>query len=218
MGSGGFVDELHVLAREVAPVLRSALFVYDAQARPQRILATSQGAARVAPLESERYVRRYFRLDPLRGVLAPAAAAATPQPRACLLDASGIDDADYRGSYHHVGLNERLSLVARDGDGGWLALNLYREAAGPFQAQEVDRLCALAPLLVPFALRHAELTRPPASGRTVAQCRQRLLDLDAGLPGRELDVCALILMGLTGDEIASDLGVANHKELHKRCF
>lgn len=234
VGSERFVDELFLTVRGIAPVSRCGLFVFDATAAPKRILSTNHGEAKVAPIETELYLKRYFRFDRVREVMrsAPSCASAT----AHLIQADEIEQRDYRDSYRGVALSERMSLLDRDPAGRWIAMNLYRsERHGGFASDEVERLCGLAPLFGEFARRHVELTRPP-EGHSLEECRQRLLELDPALSGRELAVCSLILKGLTAKEIASDLGVApstvvcyrkrayaqlgvaNHKDLLSRCF
>ena len=187
-------------------------------------------------MECKQYLKRFFRFDRVRDLMFNGDTRSTASATVCLLRADEIEQEDYRNSYRGTAVSERLSLLRSDCQGRWIALNLYRGAeSGSFSSNEVLHLCSLAPLIGEFVQQHVDLTRPP-EGHSVQQCRQRLQELEPALTERELEVCSLILKGLTTNEIALDLQVkpssvicyrkrayarlqvANHKELHSRCF
>jgi len=106
---------------------------------------------------------------------------------------------------------ERLTVAATDA-GDRLFLNLYRlEPSGQFTAEEVATIEALAPLLAALAAKHVGmlgmLLRSRDRGDRIAALAARLHALDGRLTRRETDVLARVLLGVTSDGIALDLGV-----------
>jgi DNA-binding CsgD family transcriptional regulator len=98
---------------------------------------------------------------------------------------------------------ERLSLAWLLADHSLLAVNLYHHAhQGRFGAGEVERFADAAPVLQAAVARHIELHAAPADTRSLL--RQRC----AALTERELDVLERLLLGMTYDGIAADMGLA----------
>lgn len=144
----------------------------------------------------------------------------------CHLTADQIVDRNHRVDvYERHGLRERLSLIEPVPGDGWLSVNLFRIGAqGRFADRELAALEDAAPLLMAIVRRHLRLldgrsAGPPSVDR-LPVLRRALLDRDAGLTERELDVCARLALGMTYDGIAADLGIAvtSAKTYRNRAF
>jgi DNA-binding CsgD family transcriptional regulator len=135
--------------------------------------------------------------------------------------------------YQRHSLSERLSVVSREpadagrGDGGLLAINLYRHRAqAHFSAAEIDAVFELASPLMAVVRRHLELrpgdpgTRALAGEGAPPTSIRRLEQLCPALTDRELQVCERMLRGWTFEGIAADLrlSVATVKTYRNRAF
>ena len=152
-----------------------------------------------------RYIDRWHREDPIRRLLdAPGAAAASVMRRE---RAAELARSEYRDAcFAEPGIVDRISFARSDGRGGWVMLDLRREAAsGEFSERESRMLRALAPLLLAACARHIELLLH--AGADPAAWRLRLANACPSMSGRELDVAAHLLAGRTLREAAGALGV-----------
>ena len=134
--------------------------------------------------------------------------------------------------YQRHSLSERLSVVSSEpgdtdgGDGGLLAINLYRHRAqARFSTAEIDAVLGLAGPLTAVVRRHLELRPGGAAGQADAVeaprlASRRLKQLCPGLTERELQVCERMLRGWTFEGIAADLrlSVATVKTYRNRAF
>lgn len=185
----------HCALMRVAP--GPAIQLFDAQA----LQAFEPGGARAIV----RYIDRYHRQDPIRRLLdAPGdpAAMVTWRERAAELPPS-----EYRAAcFAEPGIVDRISLAKGDGRGGWVMLDVRRQAAsGEFSEREAGILRAMAPLLLAACTRHIELLLH--AGADPAAWRLRLANACPAMSGRELDVAAHLLAGRTLREAAGALGV-----------
>lgn len=125
--------------------------------------------------------------------------------------AGEIPDSAWRHRiYEREHLSDRLTLLFTPAPRTAFSINLYRsEAKGPFAAQEIERVLAVAPLLRQV---HRNAVGTGAAARQmatrIALARARLDARAAALSPRELDVCARIACSMTADGIAADLDVA----------
>jgi DNA-binding CsgD family transcriptional regulator len=142
----------------------------------------------------------------------------------CHLTASEAGREHRARVYEAHGMAERVSVVERETDGSVFAVNFYRhQHQSAFQDRQISDLEPLAPVLLALARKHIALvqagTAPdialdmpqaPPQGllQPLAALRQRLVGIQPGLTGRELDVCSRLLQGMTQEGIASDLGLA----------
>ncbi|MCU0956506.1 MAG: LuxR C-terminal-related transcriptional regulator [Hydrogenophaga sp.] len=157
------------------------------------------------------YRRHYYRRD----ALLPLAAQMSRAPGAGLAvlhcRAADFPDAGWRSDiYERERLTDRFTLVHAPVPGQAHAIHLYRDdRLGPLQADEIDRLLALSPLLcqaLALGWRAQSHRQDRESG--VAGQVERLARLAPTLSPRERDVCARIAQGMTVDGIAADLDVA----------
>lgn len=116
----------------------------------------------------------------------------------------------------------RLSLLYAAAPGRVFGLNLYRhERLGNFEADEVQRLLEVAPLL--RQVHHQVLgvaQRLPHVDDRIATAEHRLQQHGPALTPRERQVCARIAAGITADGVAADLGIATSTvvTLRKRAY
>ena len=112
--------------------------------------------------------------------------------------------------YEAHGMAERISVVQQQGD-SVLALNFYRHThQNPFSDAQLSDFEVLAPALLCLAQKQIQL-RPPRHApaqQTVSPWTLRLSAFHPGMTPRELAVCARLLMGMTQDGIARDLGLS----------
>lgn len=138
----------------------------------------------------------------------------------CHITATEVASEHRARVYDAHGMAERVSVVERGSDGALFAVNFYRHAhQRPLSDAQVSVFEQLAPALLALARKHVALSRatpgPAALGALASDApppmetlRQRLLQLDASLTTRELDVCTRLLRGMTHDGIAADLAVS----------
>lgn len=139
------------------------------------------------------------------------------------LSALDLPNPEHREAiYRRHGVVERLSIAEPQADGAILAVNLYHhEHQGEFAAGEIENFEHLATGLLATVRRHIELTTAAARPQPdLAQLRGALQRRHPEMPPRELDVCARLLLGLSYDGIAADLGlsVATVKTYRRRAF
>lgn len=153
-----------------------------------------------------RYIDRYHRLDPIRGLFDVSDA----QPAIVMRRerAAELAPSEYRRAcYDDPSIVDRVTLARQDGRGAWVMLDTQRQAAsGEFSEQDCDVLARVAPLLATLCARHIELLEH--AGADPAAWRLRLASACPAMTGRELDVAAQLLAGSTLRESAEALGVA----------
>ena len=167
------------------------------------------------------YMDRYFRRDPV----AKAVEAAIDDGATVVLRVGpeDITESEYRDRFFdRPAIVERLSFVQRRSS-RWLIMNVARRAPLPrFSEEEVGSLASLSQLLLPLAVRQAELE--PARGRadvlSVEVIEHRFAERFPALSGRERQVCARTVIGMTSEATALDLGVGigSVQTYRKRAF
>lgn len=134
--------------------------------------------------------------------------------------AEDIDFLPYRKAiYHDNGMNARLSALSLDSQGTPVLFNLYRHAEnGFFRDQEVEDFERLAPSLLQLVKGHMAIRGEGARSEHNAAAILRQLCPD--LTDKELEVCLLMLKGMTYAGIAAERGVKEStvKTLRNRAF
>jgi DNA-binding CsgD family transcriptional regulator len=113
--------------------------------------------------------------------------------------------------YRRHDICERLSVVSGEADGGFLAINFYRNShSGHYLDGDVDVVQSLARSLMAAVCKHVQLTNGAKSAGSGSQesLARRLGERCPALTSRELDVCVRLLRGWTYEGIAADLGVS----------
>lgn len=134
--------------------------------------------------------------------------------------AEDISFLPYRKAiYHDNGMSARLSALSLDSQGIPVLFNLYRHVeSGFFCDKELDAFEKLAPALLRIlkghmAIRNEEVKKETDAGKLLQQRCPSLTD-------KELEVCMLMLQGMTYAGIAAERGVKEStvKTLRNRAF
>lgn len=125
----------------------------------------------------------------------------------CHITAPEVPSQHRARVYEAHGMAERVSIVQRQ-NAAIFAINFYRhEHQRPFSDGQLSDFESLAPALLSLAQKQIELTRPRLARRTTQEWATQLQQLEPALTPRELDVCARLLIGMTHEGIALDLGL-----------
>lgn len=161
----------------------------------------------VSPALARAYATRFCRWDPVASSMQdrpPAGQVVVHNRRA-----AEVRNPSYRHEcYDKPGITERLTIGSGTDD-GWRTLHLYRKHRSPaFTDADVRRAlraaaCILTALPAPRAAGEAN-----GGKRRLPWFRERLHGLPAQLTGREVEVCARALIGMTVEGTALDLGIA----------
>lgn len=180
-------------------------FAFEAHQRPRVIFAENTGTAPVARGVADQYCRDYWRHDLANRVL-PANNIEGHQSWILHTQASEIAHSDYRRScYTSVCLDHRISLIETKGNRA-LRINIYRSKGNGFTDEDIHRIADRAHLLLALTRRHADYGLADRQ-HSFGYYLDRLADVAPGLTQRETEVCAAIILGLTSEGIALELGV-----------
>jgi DNA-binding CsgD family transcriptional regulator len=192
-----FIDVDHFSAFATAP------------SGPPRILATgSRNNGSLSSDIAKTYIARFSAVDPVWSILNRQ--SPPPATFACRIRSDEVQDAHYRRlCYDDPKIAERLTVGSREG-GQWLSLNLYRlRGVAPFDAHDLARAMRAAACILPLLPEHAE--REPLAVRgprhALSEFAERLKQHPCRLTGREVEVCARSLIGMTAEATALDLGI-----------
>ena len=207
LGGVDFARALLSALNRSVPVDHVCLMRFTDRQRPPVLESASwRGGDRVGEVQ-QAYLGGLYLCDPnLTQALGPGVAVR-------LLRRDAIADAHYRNAcYQRAGLIERLTVSDQAG-GQRVALNLYRlEASGGFDAEALARVEALAPLLAALAVKHVAMLgmqlRSRDRGDRIEALGARLHAVCGALTPRERAVLARVLLGMTSEGIALDLGIA----------
>ncbi len=146
---------------------------------------------------------------------------AMPGTQLCHITAQEVPPEHRARVYEAHGVAERVSVVAHGQDETLFAVNFYRHVhQHALTDAQIAAFEQLAPALLALARKHVALRGGHADADADAPAqsavalpdpdtlRQRLLQCDAALTARELDVCSRLLRGMTHDGIAADLGLS----------
>lgn len=156
------------------------------------------------------YAQRYWQRDLVTRQMLHAA---TQQGRVQVLRQAwnGIRDPEYRRDcYERAEVIERLTLY-HQGDPRIVA-GLYRtRESGPFPLACLERIEALAPLLMAILVKHLRLMtahEPVPLHPPLRQIADRLLQSGYALSAREAEISAGLLLGRTHRELSERTGLA----------
>jgi DNA-binding CsgD family transcriptional regulator len=120
-----------------------------------------------------------------------------------------VGPRDIQDSFHRewfferTRIIERLSIVMRS-QTHWLGMNICRSRdMGYLSETEMAHFVALGPLLLPLILRHSQSTQRVSIEELEAKLQRRTT-----LTGRERQVCARAIFGMTSEATAIDLDIA----------
>ncbi len=206
LGRAAFASELLAALNQSVPVDHVCLMRVADRARPPVLESASwRGGAHVAEVQRA-YLNGLYRFDPNMSLPAPSGVVVRHLRRDTLVHAG------YRKvCFVRAGLLERLTVAASDA-GQLVLLNLYRlDPSGPFGADEIAAIESLSRFLAALAVRHVGtlgmLLRSRDRADRVAALAARLHALDGRLTLRERDVLSRVMLGVTSEGIALDLGI-----------
>ena len=206
LGRAAFASELLAALNRSVAVDHVCLMRVADRARPPVLESASwRGGAHVAEVQRA-YLGGLYRFDPNLNFPAHSGVVVRHLRR------DALAHADYREAcFARAGLIERLTVAAAD-EGQLVLLNLYRlDAGGPFAADELAVIEGLARFLAALAIRHVGtlgmLLRSRDRADRVAALVARLHALDGRLTLRERDVLSRVMLGMTSEGIALDLGI-----------
>jgi DNA-binding CsgD family transcriptional regulator len=236
LGTAEFAAELLSALKRIVAIDHLSLIRFDDPSRPP-IFESAIWRSSTHTAEVQRaYLGGLYRHDPSLTL-----AYGIEGVRVLRVRRDSIADSSYRDAiFVRAGIRERLTIAATDG-ARLVTLNLYRrDQSGAFAAGEIDTVESLAELLAALAVKHVRmvgaLLRSRDRSDRVAALMARLAALDDRLTGRELDVLARVLLGMTSEGIALDLrisvntvvtyrkraygrlGVSSQAELFARCL
>lgn len=232
IGTPGFADALFEAATSVVDVDHVNAFCFDGDVAATTLLTTGRIPAAPARNLGRAWVARYFRFDPNLGEILALQPGARERAslRALPFAADRIGSLRYREFFfERTGIRDKLSLVFAD-DARRYYLNLYRMRAGqPFVADDARALEAHAALLAAALSAHARSlgAAQPGEGADVDRTCGAA-PAAAGAPGaaparltaRERDIRDRLLVGMSTEGVALDLGISPNtvKTLKKRLY
>jgi DNA-binding CsgD family transcriptional regulator len=173
---------------------------------PRVIFAENTGTTPIAREVADQYCRDYWRHDLAERVMSETNRAEGGGSWILHTRASEIAHSDYRRyCYTAVCLDHRVSLIETRGN-RTLRINLYRTRGDAFTDVDIQHIADQAGLLMALTRRHADygvINRQNSLG----YYRDRLTGVAPMLTQRETEVCAAIILGLTSEGIALELGV-----------
>lgn len=206
VGRPAFPPYLFRLVHEATGCEHISAFAFAGRQPPRIVLAENTGEARLASSVAEKYIARYWRLDPANRVLDTADHPGDSW--GLRIAATDITDSIYRDHcYTAVGLGHRLS-ISQFRNGKNYRLNVYCGRARPFSESVAHKIFDAADLLMALIRRHDGEQNRAEPPLTVSTFQQRLREAAPKLSKRELQVTSLIAKGLSSHGIALELGVS----------
>lgn len=240
LGEPGFVPGVLPALAPVLPAASWSVYRTGRRCKPTLFMSASLGVPDTTQDCWWAYLSGPYREDRTWGRAFDDGPAA-PATRLCHVTAQEVEGEHRARVYEAHGVAERVSVAEHEDDGSVFAVNFYRhQHQKPFGDRHIGDFEAVAPVLLALARKHITLSQAsramaepavaapafpalPGQGdarRTLPMLRARLLQLQADLTDRELDVCARLLQGMTHEGIASDLGlgVPTVKTYRNRAF
>jgi len=206
LGRADFASELLAALNRSVLVDHACLMRVVDRARPPVLESASwRGGTHVAHVQRA-YLDGLYRFDPNLNRPVRSAVAVS------LLRRIDLAHSEYRETcFVQAGLVERLSVAATD-EGQLVLLNLYRlDASGPFAAGEIAMVKELSHFLAALAVKHVGtlgmLLRSRDRADRIAALAARLHARDGRLTVRERDVLSRVMLGVSSEGIALDLGI-----------
>lgn len=187
------------------------------QDRVTYILSASDETLNITPEMQQLYLTIYYRLDPNKEFLQRFTGE-----EAFIISRLRQEEITHPGYrrlwYEKMGHVDRLSVVVK-ADRGLYCLNLFRNKS-PFPDPAIDWIHQVAPLLSSLMVKHSRLSGSLSGFMTreaqIEMLIQRLNRVEPSLSQREKEVCARVLLGMSSDGIALDLGIKRQSVLTYR--
>jgi len=208
LGEVGFSDRMLEGLNRVLEVNHLSLVHLETDEKVTFVLSASDDTLHIAREMQQLYLTIYYRQDPNKDFLQHSSQGS--HVVVSRLKQKDINDVGYRRLwYEKMGIVDRLSVLAR-ADKGLYCLNLFRNKT-PFPDESITLLEPLAELLASLVIKHSRMSGALSGFMTreaqIKTLTERLAKVDPSLSRREKEVCARILLGMSSDGIALDLGV-----------
>lgn len=171
--------------------------------------AGDRGSSRV---RASMYATEFHRLDPLL----PAIRDQQHQVNitAASIDIEDLGPSDYRRDcFERPGLRQKVAYFQREGDRCYV-LVFYRTSES--RRIDVNDLAGLAELVLPMLRRHGELLGEEAGMTLIERLERRIARSYPLLTGREREVCARTIAGMTAEATALSLDIGETSVLTYR--
>jgi LuxR family transcriptional regulator, activator of tox operons len=202
VGDERFSTSLFKATHDSIGCIHIGAFAFDRHNRPALMFAENAGPSLVARQAGERYVKRYWKMDPVRN----CRLGGLPAQHMIETTADDISYADYRHDcYTAINVRARIS-VCEIRTYGMIRMNFYREA--DFRSAETSAIADSVSLLMPLLWRHGRKYFEPLQRWRESNFEALLGKLAPSLSQREREVCALMAAGLTSERTALKLGVS----------
>ena len=202
IGKPSLGDVILGIAEGLAGVDEVFGFWMDREGAPVQLASSGhQGSAKK---RASLYASDFHAHDPLL----PAIRAVDEREQVVVtsLRAADIPDPIYRREcFDRPGLAEKISFVRSVGRRRYV-LSFYR--SGHHRPLRSERLRPLAELTLPILRRHGEILGDEVNLTSLQRVEHRLARAYPELTGREWQVCARTLMGMTAEATALNLGVS----------
>ncbi|MDB5966761.1 MAG: LuxR family transcriptional regulator [Polaromonas sp.] len=201
------LDDLHPLV----PAASWSVYQTGRGCAPRLFMSASRGVPDTTRACWQAYLSGPYLSD---RTLTPdaGASAETGDTRLCHITAAEVPAEHRARVYEAHGVAERVSVV--QGSGHTLfAVNFYRhQHQHAFSDAQLGDFEAVAPALLALTQKHLALggargAVPADTTGKLTHWQRRLQALEPALTARELAVCARLLLGMTQDGIACDLGL-----------
>lgn len=206
IGARSFGRVLFDLFRNELSVRQLVAHLRLANGSTEAVLVESDEPDRRVDKLADLYVRNFRTRDPLGDILQ---IATSRQSTMRAINATEIQDVEYRDRlFLSAGIVGKLSFVQQLPD-RVLSVSFYRDrTVGPFTSEDTARVSPIFGSVLASVERHIGLTTTKAPDcKTLTQLLQAL-PCPSPLSGREASVCARVLMGLSNEGAALDLGVS----------
>jgi len=207
LGTAGYGGACFELLERLLGVEHWALFQYPCNAAISCLATASRTKAAAARANIDKFVGRCHSFDPSLPVLRRQS---HHEPCIVNIDIADIKDREYRECFEATNVEERLSYFTRNSYDIY-QLSIYR---GPgrraFSQSDMCFFATIGSLIMATALHHEARCRTsasPAGPVTLSMIQQRLALLPCALSGRECEVCARAVAGMTIEGTALDLGI-----------
>ncbi len=201
VGTGALGDVILRAADSLSGVDEMFGFWIDADGPPVQL--TSSGHRGSAKARASLYAGLFHRLDPLLPIIRHVGGAGEVMHAS--VHASDIMDPIYRREcFDRPGLTEKIAFVRTCGMRQYV-LSFYRTR--DHRPAKMEELGTLAEMALPVLKRHGELLGDEAGLSLTERLELRLSRTCPELTGRERQVCARSLAGMTAEATALDLGI-----------
>ena len=202
VGQDAFPSLLFKAAHMATQCLHISAFAFPASREPALIFAEDNGPSGQAREIGSKYVKRYWRMDPVTGT----ANVVSDGRQMIEIDANDIMSADYRSDcYTRAKLGARMSVCeARCGHA--IRLNFYRDSE--FQPAHKSAITETMDLLMPLLWRQARDMLGRSAEGDVSDFQARLKRVAPMLSPREREVCAMIAAGYGSEAMSLTLKIS----------